>query len=264
MVAYSPSTNADQILQRRVRDDRGKTVYERDANGDIVSSGAKKGVPLGDVWEIPYLNPKARERVGYPTQKPILLLERIISLSTNEGALVLDPFCGSGTTLVAAKLLNRRWFGIDISVDAVSLAEKRLTNPQRTSSMLMEKGRESYLNGDKSVDFVLQGIEYVRVHRNSGIDCILKEDVLGCPVFLRIQKDTETIYEAVDALRVASKNKGKAVLLVLATSEGANDLLYSDVDFGEIQVISTTAHAIRETLRKVRESIATPRLASAR
>ena len=62
---------------------------------------------MTDVWNIPYLNPKARERVGYPTQKPILLLEKIINLVTDAGDSVLDPFCGSGTTLVAAKLLGR-------------------------------------------------------------------------------------------------------------------------------------------------------------
>jgi site-specific DNA-methyltransferase (adenine-specific) len=53
----------------------------------------KRGVPLSDVWEIPYLNPKAKERVGYPTQKPILLLENIIKLTTDEEDIVLDPFC---------------------------------------------------------------------------------------------------------------------------------------------------------------------------
>ena len=74
---------------------------------------------MSDVWEIPYLNPKAKERVGYPTQKPIILLEQIIKLVTDEGDLVLDPFVGSGTTLVAAKMLNRNYLGFDISEDAV-------------------------------------------------------------------------------------------------------------------------------------------------
>ena len=96
---YSPSTNIDQIMQKRVRDSRNKAVYARDEHGDIIGSGGKKGVPLSDVWEIPFLNPKAKERVGFPTQKPILLMNRIIELVTNENDVVLDPFCGSGTTL---------------------------------------------------------------------------------------------------------------------------------------------------------------------
>ena len=104
--AYSPTTNLDQILQERERNASGKTAYKRDENGDIVAAKEKKGVPISDVWEIPFLNPKAKERTGYPTQKPIELLERIIEISTDKGDTVLDPFCGSGTTLVGAKLMG--------------------------------------------------------------------------------------------------------------------------------------------------------------
>ncbi len=108
---YSPTTNIDQILQARVRNEFGKAVYQRDENGEAISGREKRGVPLSDVWNIPFLNPKAKERIGYPTQKPILLLERIIEISTAKGDCVLDPFCGSGTTLVTAKLLERNYIG---------------------------------------------------------------------------------------------------------------------------------------------------------
>ena len=104
LTSYSETTNIDQILQSRTRDEHNKSIYERDENGFFKHGKQKKGVPLNDVWEIPYLNPKAKERVGYPTQKPVLLLERIIELVTNKDDLILDPFCGSGTTCVAAKL----------------------------------------------------------------------------------------------------------------------------------------------------------------
>ena len=123
---YSASTNIDQITQRRVRDDRNKAVYARDEQGNVLSNGAKRGVPLSDVWDIPYLNPKAKERVGYPTQKPILLLEQIINLCTDKGDWVLDPFCGSGTTLVASKLLDRNAVGIDISPEAIALTKNSI------------------------------------------------------------------------------------------------------------------------------------------
>ena len=135
---YSPTTNVDQILQRRSRDATNKSVYERDQNGDVVFSGSKQGVPLSDVWEIPFLNPKAKERTGYPTQKPILLLEQIIRLCTDEGDTVLDPFCGSGTTLVAASLMNRSAIGIDISEEAVELTRNRLAQPVKTESNLIK------------------------------------------------------------------------------------------------------------------------------
>jgi site-specific DNA-methyltransferase (adenine-specific) len=66
------------------------------------------------------------ERLGYPTQKPVALLERIIKTATDEGDVVLDPFCGCGTALVAAQKLKRKWIGIDISPTACKLMKKRL------------------------------------------------------------------------------------------------------------------------------------------
>ena len=88
-----------------------------------------KGVPLQCLWEdIPPINSQAQERLGYPTQKPVALLERILQASSNEGDLVLDPFCGCGTTIHAAHKLNRRWIGIDITHLAIALQKYRLKN----------------------------------------------------------------------------------------------------------------------------------------
>ena len=84
------------------------------------------GVAVGDSWEdIDPINSQAKERLGYPTQKPVPLLERIISASSNKGDLVLDPFCGCGTTIDAARRLNRKWVGIDISAFAIDLVRDR-------------------------------------------------------------------------------------------------------------------------------------------
>ncbi|HXG56199.1 MAG TPA: DNA methyltransferase [Vicinamibacterales bacterium] len=89
----------------------------------------QRGKPLGDVWiDIPPLNSQASERLGYPTQKPEALLERIIAASSHEGATVLDPFCGCGTAIAAAQKLNRRWIGIDITNLAITLIRGRLTD----------------------------------------------------------------------------------------------------------------------------------------
>ena len=86
----------------------------------------QKGRPLGDVWvDIPPINSQARERMGYPTQKPLALLRRIIEASTNPGDVVLDPFAGCGTTVVAARDLNRRFVGIDISHFAIDIVRQR-------------------------------------------------------------------------------------------------------------------------------------------
>lgn len=85
-----------------------------------------EGVPENDVWQIPFVAPSAKERIGYPTQKPEKLLERIIKASSNKGDLVLDPFCGCGTTVAVAERLNRRWVGIDITYLAIDVISKRL------------------------------------------------------------------------------------------------------------------------------------------
>ncbi len=85
------------------------------------------GVSLQDVWtDIDPINSQAAERLGYPTQKPLRLLERIIRMSSDKDGLVLDPFCGCGTAVDAAQRLGRRWIGIDITFIAVDLIEKRL------------------------------------------------------------------------------------------------------------------------------------------
>ena len=88
-----------------------------------------KGIPAQEVWtDIDVINMMAKERLGYPTQKPEALLERIIKASSNEGDLVLDPFCGCGTTVTVAERLKRRWLGIDLTHLAITLIKERLYN----------------------------------------------------------------------------------------------------------------------------------------
>jgi site-specific DNA-methyltransferase (adenine-specific) len=85
------------------------------------------GETVDSLWDdIPPINSQAQERLGYPTQKPEALLERVIAASTSEGATVLDPFCGCGTTIAVAQRLNRRWIGIDITHLAIGLIKSRL------------------------------------------------------------------------------------------------------------------------------------------
>jgi site-specific DNA-methyltransferase (adenine-specific) len=230
---YSATTNIDQILQERERDENGKSVYKKDENGNIVIGKEKKGVPLSDVWDIPYLNPKAKERTGYPTQKPVLLLNQIISIVTDEGDLVLDPFCGSGTTCVSAKHLKRNFIGIDKSMDAVNLACSRLDEMVITDSELLNKGSESYFEKTAKELAILQNIQAIPVQRNSGIDGFLKEHINGSPVPVKIQGDYETLEEAIEKLEKASLGKGYDYKIVIQTSESATCRLFgleSDVE----------------------------------
>jgi DNA modification methylase len=94
----------------------------------LVSDGSvdAKGVRDNDVWQIPFIAPSAKERLGYPTQKPERLLEKIILASSNEGDTVLDAYCGCGTTIAVAQRLGRRWIGIDITYQSIALILKRL------------------------------------------------------------------------------------------------------------------------------------------
>ena len=100
----------------------GGKVYEilSDENGPY------RNVVMRDVWNMDATGTLSHERLGYPTQKPIDLLKRIVVASSNEGDLVLDPFCGSGTTMAAAQACNRNWIGIDKNDYALIIAKKRL------------------------------------------------------------------------------------------------------------------------------------------
>ena len=213
-----------------MRDANGKTKYKTNAVGGYELIQNKKGVPLSDVWDIPYLNPKANERVGYPTQKPILLLEKVIQLVTDEGDIVLDPFCGSGTTLVAAKLLNRKHIGIDISDDAVQLANKRVNNPIRTDSNLLKNGKSSYLNQDPEILQILKIIDATPVQRNKGIDGFLRVGNSAKPIPVKIQRFNETLEKAQQLLLRASTKNGFEMRILIKTNNLSEGTLF---DFGQ-------------------------------
>lgn len=239
---YSPTTNVDQILQRRSRDGSNKSVYERDENGNVVYGGSKRGVPLSDVWEIPFLNPKAKERTGYPTQKPILLLDQIIRLVTDKGDVILDPFCGSGTTIVAAKLLARSAIGIDVSEEAIDLTRRRLASPVKTESNLLKNGLDTYKTASGEALSLLNGIAHTPVQRNKGIDAFLEETYKGVPIPVRVQRHGETAREAALALYEAAKTK-KAQRMILVAIEDAPSLFELGVP-EDVQVVSSATLSI--------------------
>lgn len=249
---YSPTTNVDQILQSRVRNDLGKVVYSRNNEGDVILGEEKKGVPLSDVWNIPFLNPKASERSGYPTQKPILLLEKIIEISTEKGDCVLDPLCGSGTTLVSAKLSDRNYIGIDISPDAIEMTKARLLEPIKTESRLLDVGEESYLDKSDYERTILKSISAVPVERNSGIDGFIYLDDQHIPV--KIQKQNESLEAAKRKLINSSKNKkSKLMLLVRTQKETENSLfIWNDEDEENVLMIDSHDFQIKELLNKFR------------
>lgn len=225
--AYAATTNVDQILQERERTKNGRSVYKKDGNGHVVLGKEKKGVPLSDVWEIPYLNPKAKERVGYPTQKPVLLLQQILEIVTDEGDLIVDPFNGSGTTCVAAKSMKRNFIGIDISQDAVELARRRLQDMIITESALLQKGEEDYNVKSEEELALLKIVGAIPVQRNSGIDGFLQQHFEGKPVPVKIQSVYESVNDAKEKLERSCYKKGYELKILIQTKEDdENDRLF--------------------------------------
>ena len=108
--------------------DEGRIYYSKTGVASSIQYlDEMPGVPLQDIWtDIGVLGAQAQERLGYPTQKPEVLLERIIQASSNEGDVILDPFCGCGTTINVAEKLNRKWIGIDLTHIAITLIKNRL------------------------------------------------------------------------------------------------------------------------------------------
>ncbi|WPM31182.1 DNA methyltransferase [Hydrogenobacter sp. T-2] len=119
---YADAVRIQYSERTRKQIERGTISFGRKAKGNPLDK-----VPE-DWWEIPIINSQAKERLGYPTQKPEKLLERIILASSKEGDVVLDPFCGCGTTIAVAQRLNRHWIGIDITHLAINLIKWRLKN----------------------------------------------------------------------------------------------------------------------------------------
>ncbi|HEY9687354.1 MAG TPA: site-specific DNA-methyltransferase [Coleofasciculaceae cyanobacterium] len=123
-----------RVRKQKIRTDEGGRHYVLSDAGNgkrvkrFLDEAMRYGKPVDDVWDIPKINNSAKESLGYPTQKPLALLERLILATTSEDDTVLDPFCGSGTTLHAAQLLSRGWIGIDRSELAVNMAAARLNS----------------------------------------------------------------------------------------------------------------------------------------
>jgi DNA modification methylase len=142
-ITYEPPSNGWKYSKERMRqlDDENRLHYPQKDGGRLRLKSYQdelEGIQLQDVWaDLVTIGGTSPERLGYPTQKPIALLERIISASSNAGDVVLDPFCGCGTAVDAAQKLGRRWIGIDITHLAIALIEKRL------------KDRYPYLNRTK-------------------------------------------------------------------------------------------------------------------
>lgn len=175
--------------------------------------------PVTNLWDdVPALSGHHAERLGYPTQKPVALLERIVRASSNPGDVVLDPFCGCGTTLVAAQRLNRQWIGIDISPTAVNLMKRRLEREGASGiSLVGMPVTEAQLKALKPFEFQnwviqrLNGTHSPRKSRDMGIDgySFFEHDPIQVKRSEHVGRNVIDNFET--AVERAGKNKGYIV-----------------------------------------------------
>ncbi len=169
------------------KDEKGNWFrWQKRKNKEPYKVYLSDGRRVGDVWEMSIINASAKERIGYPTQKPEKLLERIISCSTNEKDLILDPFVGGGTTIAVAEKLNRKWIGIDQSVQAVKVTDLRLQKDLNLFSkpyvVQLHKYDYDELRNRKAFEFetwIIEqfgGIPNKKQHGDFGIDGKTKEN----------------------------------------------------------------------------------------
>ncbi len=147
MPLFIPHSEKEIAKKYKYIDDNGRRYrlawgrnYQRKGEQRKIYLDESKGRAIGNLWveDGLQLNTSSAERTDYPTQKPLALLERIIKASSNEGDIVLDPFCGCATTCIAAEKLNRQWIGIDVSVIAYELVQDRLKNEVANPENLLQ------------------------------------------------------------------------------------------------------------------------------
>jgi len=206
-------------------DKEGRLLFPQTKDGRIrrkLFLDELKGKPVQNLWDdIQMISSQSGERLGYPTQKPVALLERIIKTASDEGDIILDPFCGCGTTLVAAQRLGRKWIGIDISPTACNLMKKRLQKELKVSVQLI-RGEVDLDYIKKLVPFEFQnwvvvskflGKASMRKSGDMGIDGFSPEVLGGFPI--QVKQSENVGRNVVDnfetAMRRINKKKGYIV-----------------------------------------------------
>lgn len=141
---YNPlliSSKSDNIAKYNKIDKNGNRYMEVSGRKRFYHGGKRV---ISDVWEIYHVNSQSKERIGYATQKPLELVNRIIKTSSNEDNIVADFFCGSGTSLIAAKFLGRKYFGVNINPEAVRLTKERLTSSRLLTAVINLQQKEMF------------------------------------------------------------------------------------------------------------------------
>jgi DNA modification methylase len=182
LIEYSTASLRERATRYKLSDEQGtyRMTTRRAPDGSKYRAKVylKEGVYATDVWTIPIINATSKERMGYPTQKPEALLERIIKASSNEDALVLDPFCGCGTTAIVASKQNRRFIGIDIHSAAFEVIKNR-GHELFTQSRYISRDLKEVLdmNPRQFEDWVNEYYKATKPHPDKGVDGITHDGV---------------------------------------------------------------------------------------
>lgn len=234
----------------------GKLVRLKDKKGNYIEREAEnKGVLMHDVWgDINFIAPTSKERLGYPTQKPLALLERIINASSNKGEIILDPFCGCGTAIVGAQKLGRKWIGIDVSPTACKLMAKRM---QKECGI-----KANLIRGNVDINYVkkLEPFEFQnwvvinkfsgkvsdRKSGDMGIDGFTPQITGGFPIQV---KQSENIGRNVvdnfkSAIQRVKKNKG--CIVAYSFGSGAHEEVARLKNQEELEIILRTVKELLE------------------
>jgi site-specific DNA-methyltransferase (adenine-specific) len=166
---------------------------------------------LRDVWELSYINSQAKERLGYPTQKPEALLERIIKASSDEGDIVADFFCGCGTTIAVAERLNRQWLGVDISHLAIKLILDRLVKPypdEKRYEILGSIKINGYPKDIASAKSLAQSVKQGRIKFQ---DWVIEVMIGGVS---NIKKSADGGFDGYMTFPISSKEQGRCLIEV--------------------------------------------------
>lgn len=216
----------EETLKKWQTDDEGRIYHaqnKRDKRYYIDPAGKFDD----DVWDITFAT-RSKERLGYPTQKPEALLEKIITASSDAGDVVLDPFCGCGTTLVAAQKLGRQWIGIDISPTAVELMKRRLQKVGATDIKLVGMPvTEAQLHALKPFEF-----QNWVINRMNGTHSPHKTGDMGIDGFsfmlhepIQVKQSERIGREVVDLFETALKRgrKDKGYIIAFSFGKGAHE-----------------------------------------
>ena len=208
---------------------KAKKQIESDKFDKVVYRDKQTKVALPDVWQIPIINPMAKERLGnYPTQKPLVLLERIVESASNKGDLVMDCFCGCGTTIEAAYKLGRDWIGIDASMLACKEMQKRMKERQKTivpiHKQILTKDEFMKLSPfefEKATVRAIGGVANTKQVGDDGVDGMLSSD--WTPI--QVKKSENIGRPVLDAFyKHISEHKAKrGVIIALSFSKGIKE-----------------------------------------